>query len=1843
MISTTHSCSAGADPQENSPINKELKHVTFKTNNIRKVFDEKIVNLNKPEYLKDIDIISLQEVNIWKNQENNYKDSVSGYTGIFNTLEKPKPCNHTHLLLSKEEKELHKNCISPFPKNGVAVFIREELAQNFKIKVAAKDNQGRILIINMTNKEDRISIVNVYAPADTTTNREEFFRELGALIKNHVKKESTVIIMGDVNSVWRKSDTNARTERLDYSVRNFGEANGFTDVYVEKIDKIEYTWDAGAERTKKRLDSFYMKPEDLDKVDEIKILKEKLIPSDHNAVTLKIKLKKGVLENHTKRTRREPNIKDKTKFLTKEDWRTYRRLVLSQLKIEERDISNLLTDRIGGRTRQDTTEAVQKLNQIIITSLEKTFIKAKEKQRDEEEEKIVDKENKTKKQIGEIVNAASKYMARGSEHYHKINKERGERTQRSRQVNKRFMTKKIKSLILVKQSVERTIGALRRLKKKREEIHRMASRLERLKEFKKDLDPNKINNEQEIEMTMEEVKGILKEIKKALARKKRKFKQMALRRYKKDMQELGWANKSEFFNRALKTITSRKKISRVPDRILKEKEEKGITINPHDQEEVKKVIKEYWENLYKKKRNITENQNKRRSTKWYKHTNPTVFQNFKEESGTIMEPVSEKEFRDTLKSCKTNVAGGIDEILNEHIKKGPETLKQLVRKIINRVLQTQITPDGWKENRIFMIYKKKEENDPYNYRGITLCPTIHKILTKILAKRLTRVTEEKGILSKAQGVTKSGQSAFNHHRVLGDIIEDAEQFHKEAHLSYIDLKKAYDYVEHWAIQETLINLNFDKKFIRMIEELNTTLSGDVITEYGITDKFEIERGLRQGCPLSPILFCLFIEPLIRWIEGEGRSGYTFHNNKNIRIPILAYMDDIVLIAKNRTEMNDLVGKLEEFLTHYGMEIGDKSAYTHTANVTKEEDKVPPTIQEHTIEYLTPMEPYCYLGFLTNTTITWKENFGVVKKKVNGALHLIRRGPYDPRLKLKCIRLIPEKIAEYAFHSTYLNKTNLSTLEVSLKKAAKSMMRLSIRTPSISVWKNMEEGGLQIANVTNLYYKTLATDLLNTLNYTNKENLNYITTIQRMRDYKEKYKIKLEGEEKYPCRKKYWVARALDAAKEIGIEIENVRGPIEESKIQEPDTTIEYLIHERNLTGANETLWRKFTWNKRKRNIKEIISKNELLTYEEILRNITPQNFYMVHWEEIRKQICEGKTRRLSEETIQFIEGNGESDYQKSRRETGIQVDEHEETATYTDGSKKDTEAGCGTWNENIPRLTKSFRTFGKQEIYNAELQAALRAIAETPGNTTNHIHIDNAGVLRLCREVEGWTSKQWRKAKGVKEGRLILEAIKEGRNRGSDYKWYKVKSHVGIKGNDEADALANEGRELRSTYINHKDMFRVETDFKISHRGEQWDNNYRGYISKVQREKLKEIAREKEKENRVRNCTNIDQDANLSNWYLKCPKTTIAHTINTFKARQDILPHAREAMTRGMGGYTSSICILCEDREEDTAHIITDCPAYEESRKKLEKEIYDEILKHAPRLGSEGVRIAIPTWFSGAIQDDSSMKDNIGASEDQRTLMNFDKLAGMLGIIPKPLKKMIREILQTKGRSEIRKTKRVAAIAEKLTKLIHLMIVQNITTMWKLRNNLWSKKINENRTLNEGNNSRTNEEEQGEREEDEDKEEEEEEEEEEEHLTRRKRNNEEEPHTSTTLTPALPPPIPLPLPLHPPSPPPSPPPTPPQIGHLQAIQQPTPQTTTEKGKRKAREDSNKTQGKGKRSRTEVNNKRKREDNQRVTQTVHTSNIIFPTFGGNVVPQATPIMVIVPQAKRTRRSEDSPIT
>ena len=1646
MNNTTNDTVGGDEcgsPSENI-VNRQ--HVKILTNNIRKAFEDKISYLNKLEYTELADVILLQEVNIWKGQENQYKEVIDGYEGYFSLSEKPTPCGHSHLMLSKEERKLHKKCISPTPRNGVAIFIKKGISQGFIIKTSYKDNKGRVLVLTLKNKNDHITIMNIYAPSNSTNERLTFYRKLTTVINNHVKDRTTLVLGGDTNSVWRWKDTSNKTvTNLDFTIRDFCELNKMEDAYVHKANVGGYTWKSSSSKTQKRLDSFYVKGKDLERVQSCRIIGEMIVPSDHKAVQIIVTLNKGITERRQDNTTHTNTTRVKTKKLGKEDWKIYREHVRTRLEEQGENIRREIEKCIREKNRNALDTAIGSMNNIIMEGVEEAYKVAKDSEQilkfknKEKEEKDSETVNKAKKYIDDRPTKIERTGERGVYKKPKTN-------YRRRTIN----NKKTQQLIMTLHNIEETY---RQVKKKKNELpEKLKGRLEKLKHF--DIDPTKWTNWNDTtrgEATVE-ITSLIKKLKTEVRKEKRRFKNKKWSKYKEEMREWGWANKPDFFKRALKKMNNKTGIKRIPDHILDKME--GET-DPTDPEAVKKMVQEYWGDLYKQNENISKNSEKAETTPWYGVVNPEMNKEFMDKSKTLMETIGDEEFKETLQTLKSNVAGGVDDVLNEHIKRGPDSLKRMIKEIINAILTTNITPLGWKHNRIFMIHKKKDTNDPVNYRGITLCPTLHKLLTKIIAKRLTTLAETNNVISRAQGVTKFGQSAPNHHRVLGDILEDAYQFKQEAHIAYIDLKKAYDYVEYWAVKEVLTNLNFDPKFVDLISELNDGVSGDAITPLGNTESFNIKRGLRQGCPLSPILFCIFIEPLIRWIESDETLGYRFSNNPDLVIPILAYMDDIALTAKSHEEITKMTKMLEQFLDHYGMEIGDKSAYTNTRMDNGGDS---PTIQNYKIEKLNRDEPYKYLGYMTKANLNWTTNVEETKKKVDSTLNMIRAGGYDPRLKLRCIRLVSEKVAEYAFHATYYTKTQLKTLSVALKKAAKSIMRISVRTPSVSVWDSLDNGGLQIAEMEKLYNKTLATDLLNTLNYTNTSNLNYRTTIQRLKDYTSKHKYETLHQNKFQETKEYWIARALQAVKDCGLKLENTHGPHPMIRTKKNDTSIENYIRINSPSPAVMMTFNKLMTGHPERDITQIITEDNLLTYKQIMDKWSIPNFYLPHWELLRKELCEHQTTHINETTETFI--------QKYTNKSPFQLDishdpPHEETGrsdTYTDGSKRENEAGCGVWNKENPELTKSFRTHGPQEIYPAEMQAALCAIARTPRDTTHHIYIDNSSVLSLCKKVSKWTTKNWRKAKNVREAKMIHMAITIAtKERNSKLVWHKVKSHTGIEGNEEADRLANEGREHEDTYINDNDAHAFGPRYTVkSVTGENnIDNLYRTVITRIQTANTAQDANTQATENRTRNAVNnTPQDKRYSHWYLKYPKTTIAHTVNAFKARQDMLPHAKEAMERKLGGYTEDKCILCEEGSEDTAHIFKECPAHNENKDKMKETIYSMILKHTPGTSRKDLEAAIPCWFHTT----TVHQDNF-TSEEQNELINYDRLAGMLGIIPTGLKKIVKEVIIAFGRKKNKKTDKAETIADTITKRIHMHLIQNITSIWKSRNSQWSKRI----------------------------------------------------------------------------------------------------------------------------------------------------------------------------------------
>ncbi len=136
------------------------------------------------------------------------------------------------------------------------------------------------------------------------------------------------------------------------------------------------------------------------------------------------------------------------------------------------------------------------------------------------------------------------------------------------------------------------------------------------------------------------------------------------------------------------------------------------------------------------------------------------------------------------------------------------------------------------------------------------------------------------------------------------------------------MEKAYDKVEWNALEEVLKEMGLPENMIKLIMELNTNFKVKIESDFGETRVINVERRIRQGYPLSPIIFYLFIEPLLKWLE-KREEGYII-NKERIKIPSLAYMDNIVMVNKNKKETKIQSKKLEKYSNTYGLKVSDKT-------------------------------------------------------------------------------------------------------------------------------------------------------------------------------------------------------------------------------------------------------------------------------------------------------------------------------------------------------------------------------------------------------------------------------------------------------------------------------------------------------------------------------------------------------------------------------------------------------------------------------------------------------------------------------------------------------------------------------------------------------------------------------------------------------------------------------------------------------------------------------------------------------------------------------------------------------
>ncbi|GET04391.1 RNA-directed DNA polymerase from mobile element jockey-like [Rhizophagus clarus] len=286
------------------------------------------------------------------------------------------------------------------------------------------------------------------------------------------------------------------------------------------------------------------------------------------------------------------------------------------------------------------------------------------------------------------------------------------------------------------------------------------------------------------------------------------------------------------------------------------------------------------------------------------------------------------EWIDNVKSLPNNKASGPSGISYEMLKNLNEDNQSFLHAFICVCMDLNDIPDEWKKATIFPIPKLK----PFfanltNTRPITLLETPRKAFISLLNRRLSRILKNNNVLKGNQFAALPGNSTFEPIRMINEIIQDAKENNKELWLLSQDLGKAYDRVNIFMLEKAMERIKIPPNFIQIISSLFKNRQNQVITAYGLTDPYNVLIGIDQGEVISPLLWCIYYDPLLCEIE-QRKLGYTLEAPKialnkfygedtseeteKLTISSSAYMDDTQWLAPSQNNLEKILEIADSF-------------------------------------------------------------------------------------------------------------------------------------------------------------------------------------------------------------------------------------------------------------------------------------------------------------------------------------------------------------------------------------------------------------------------------------------------------------------------------------------------------------------------------------------------------------------------------------------------------------------------------------------------------------------------------------------------------------------------------------------------------------------------------------------------------------------------------------------------------------------------------------------------------------------------------------------------------------------
>ena len=421
------------------------------------------------------------------------------------------------------------------------------------------------------------------------------------------------------------------------------------------------------------------------------------------------------------------------------------------------------------------------------------------------------------------------------------------------------------------------------------------------------------------------------------------------------------------------------------------------------------------------------------------------------------EPFTKEEILEAIKSLGKNKAVGTDGVSAELYQHFADAMADMYLPILEACYEARDLPTTTREALICLLFKKGDKRLPKNWRPISLLNTDYKILAKLLAARLGKLLPY--LLSQDQNGFVAGRQLEDAVMMCQMVIDYLAINHDSAYLVMLDQEKAFDRVDPTYLLDVLKAYKIPEYLINWVSIIYSLVPTKICINGQVTDSILLKSGVRQGCPLSPLLFVLSIEPLANLIRTHpGYKGISLPNNTSIRVAMFA--DDTCFYAKDEKSVQIIKEVTEIYANGSGgkanldkteiLPIGDIGGKVFTDSIAD-------------IKALDPSNPVRLLGIMVGNNVDPREVWMSILGRVDKLLNETWKDRYiSYRGKLVVIKHLALPIIMFTAPFIYMPKDMSDKLDKTLRKFIFSGQKCKVALDTLKL--PIEYGGMNIPNI-----------------------------------------------------------------------------------------------------------------------------------------------------------------------------------------------------------------------------------------------------------------------------------------------------------------------------------------------------------------------------------------------------------------------------------------------------------------------------------------------------------------------------------------------------------------------------------------------------------------------------------------------------------------------------------------------------------------------------------------------------------------------------------------------------------